>query len=390
MKNKKGISLVALTITIVVLIIISSVAIFVSSETLDNADLAAFASDLTQIEDAVKEYYLTNNNLPIEESTSYNKSQVITLISEGSTSLSEEIQENGDDSAVFYIIDMSKLPIEDSIMGNKENGDNKDVYIVSNRNFNVYYLKGMEVKDVYYFSLSKKLTEKTKINDVKDSDESEIDISSTTNGIKLTKNTSDWTNELIVNVETILGINESLEYFIAGQSVNTSTTGIFEIDVGSILNNDETLKNTFYSGSDKTLKVNKYNTSSGSNVLIATTEINISNLDILTGQLVESTSISYTKTPSFILANIPGYTDVGGSGVKEARVLYTQKIDADGNMVAYYENLPNEITAEYVNSAGKTSDYSIIKLPTDVASYVIVYIDNAGNISAPSTYTVTY
>ncbi len=390
MNNKKGISLVMLVITILVMLILASVIAFITADSVTNAKLAAFATDLTSIEDTIDEYYLNNNYLPIIEGVTYSKSLVVSLISQNSDVLASEIAENGDDDAVFYRVDMSKLPIKYSTRGKEANGDATDIYLVSSKNFNLYYLKGVEISGEWYFSLTEKLTGKTKIKSSTSNDTSNITMT-TTSGIKLTKNTTDWTNELTVNIQTTLKTNETIEYFVAEIAAGTSTTSPVSVNVTDILNNNETIRNAFNtSETNKVLKVNKYDTTSGSNVLIATTEIKLANLDILAPSVIETSNITYSEYTDFILATLTGVTDLGSSGIKEARVLYTKKLDDSNNEVAYYEYLPAEITAEYVKNTGKTSAFNMIRLPKDVVSYVLVFIDNAGNISTPTTYTVNY
>ena len=389
--NKKGISLIVLAITLAIMIIIASTVLFISSDAVNNSKLAALSSDLTEIEDLIDEYYLNNNKLPVVSGTSYTKSQVVALISKGSDVLSAEITENGDDTATFQIVDLSELDIDSSYRGIKSGGDTTDIYLVSNKTFNLYYLKGEKIAGEYYFSLTEKLTGKKKINNNVALDDSNITISSTTDGIKLVKSTSDWTNELTVNVQTTLESGQVLEYTVADEVAGTSTNGTFTVNLAETLSGNATIKNKFYESNDnKVLTINKYSDASATKTLIATASIDVSNFDMLSGNVVSASNIKHTKYDSFVLVNINGYTDLGGSGVKEARVLYTKKSDTSGNIVAYYQDLPSEITAEYVRNIGKVVDSSLIKLPTDVTEYVLIFIDNAGNLSTPVTYTVTY
>lgn len=386
MNNKKGISLVILVITIIVMIILASIVVFTTSDTTNNSKIAAFALDLEQIEDLTKEYYLNNNELPVDISTTYTKATLVSMVDEASDVLSDEITSNGDDSAIFYKLDLSKLPIENTSRGLETDGDT-DIFVIAEGSFNVYYLAGEEIGDDYYFSLTEKITGKTKVDNDATEDDSTINITNTTAAINLTKSTTDFTNTLTVKIDTTLGTNETLEYFIANESIATSTTGSLTVDVASILSSNTTVYTNFYASDDnKVLKVNKYDSSSGSNVVVATATVSLSNLDTASGTMVAASDITYTEYDSFILATISGYTDVGSSGVKEARVLYTTKSDGS----AYYEDLPTTITAEYVYNSGVKHNATTLKLPKDVTGYSLVFVDNAGNISGLGTYTVTY
>lgn len=379
--NKKGISLVILVITILVMIVLASVIVTVSSDAFNNSKKAAFAMDLEQVEQLVEEYYLNNNELPINIEDEYDKSTLVGLALEGAEFLSEEINLNGDDDETFYKIDMSKLPIEETLRGLDE--DEADIFVITNTSYNVYYVRGERIGDVYYFSLTEELTGKSKLNDEVALDDSNVSITGSTGVIKLTKNTKDWTNDLTVTVDATLESGETLKYYIAGEDVSSSVSEN-TIDVDEILNANNTLKTTFYSNdANKVVTVQKIL----SNEVIAETAINVSNLDILSGD-VSSLNVTNTVYANFVLSKITGYTDLGGSSVKEARVLYTGTLDDDGNIVPYYTDTPSTITKEYINSVGVKNSATAIKLPKDVSEYMVVFIDNAGNISEPVKCTV--
>lgn len=386
MNNKKGISLIILVITIVIMLIITSAVIFISSDTTSNTKMAAFAMDLQQIESAVEEYYLYNKELPIIK-VGYTKTTLVTSIENGSEILSEEIEANGDDEAVFYEIDLGSLDVENISKGLRQGGDATDIYLVTEDSLNVYYLKGEEISSVYYFSLTEKLTGKVNIeNDTSSGDTSNITIVNTTSAIKLTKSTKEWTNNLTVNVGTTLATGETLKYYIAGQDVTASITSN-NINIVELLAANATLKNTFYSNeTNKVLLVKKI--SNGE--VIAEESVSLSNLDTLYGTMISQNNVTYTKNDNYILANITGYTDLGGSLLKEIRILYTTKVDSSGNTAPYYDNLPASITKEYVYSAGIKNNNNVLKLPIDVKSYSLVFVDNAGNISDMGNFSVTY
>lgn len=65
--KKRGISLVILAITIVVMTLLAGATIVTTSAILTNAKKTAFSQDLSEIEDAVKSYKLQNDELPIKE-----------------------------------------------------------------------------------------------------------------------------------------------------------------------------------------------------------------------------------------------------------------------------------------------------------------------------------
>jgi len=310
MNSKKGVSLIVLVIAIVVMGIIASTVMFVSSDTVDSSDKAAFITDLQQIEDLVHEYYLSNNMLPIVEGIEYTKNEVVTQLSEGSDSLSGEVTLNGDDEAIFYELDLTKLPIDSVNKGMRKDENALDVFLITSDSLNVYYLQGVEISDEYYFSLSENLTDKKKINSDESIDTSNITITNTTSAINLTKSESEWTNELSVTVKTTLSTGETLKYFLGSQDITEKISGL-NIDMVTLLNSDATLKTNFYANSaNQILKVQKYK----NETVVAESQINVSNLDILIGNAITQENVQYTLYDNYVLANI-AYNDFGGSGV---------------------------------------------------------------------------
>lgn len=61
-KNKKGITMLTLIITIVVGLIIVSAGIVTVSNSISNATITAFANDLNTIQDQVNLYYMQNDS----------------------------------------------------------------------------------------------------------------------------------------------------------------------------------------------------------------------------------------------------------------------------------------------------------------------------------------
>ena len=377
MNKKSGISLVVLVVTIIVLLIISSSVLYISADASNNAKLMSLASDLQQVEDLITEYYLTNNELPIVNEAIYDEATLVSSIEKGQNDLLKEITMNGDKDCLFLKVDLSKLNIDSTSRGLQQNGDESDIFVISQNTFNVYYLRGQKVGKKYYFSLTEELTKKTKITDTTSTEYSLVEIVNTTGTITLQKSESEWTNKLTINVTSDLAEGETLKYYISGQDITSNVTDN-KINVSDILLSNATLKNTFYANdNNKTVTVEKYK----NDEIITEKTISVSNLDILTGTTITDGNISYTKYTNYIMAKIEGYSDLGGSGLKEVRMVYTTKLDSDKNEIPYYDDLPDEITKEYVYNSGVKNGSTSYKLPSDVVQYSIVFVDNAGNIS---------
>ena len=170
MKNnnlKSGITMIILVVTIVVAIILLLTVTVAAKNIYDNTVKSNFATDMTLLEDAVKTYYQANNILPTkDQNTSMSELDVVALINDinPQVEFSNELELNGDrvkdgtkDNEVkFYELDLSMIEAENITKGTKETPD--DVYVIAYPSIHVYYVKGIEVKDEYYFSLSSKLT----------------------------------------------------------------------------------------------------------------------------------------------------------------------------------------------------------------------------------------
>lgn len=387
MESKKGISLIVLVITLIVLTILASVVIFTSSDTTNMSKKAAFALDLEQLEEAADEYYLTNNNLPVVSEVEYTKAELVGLVDASKrTLLSSEITENNDTNAIFYKLDLSKLPVENSSRGLGTGSDSTDIYVIANDTHNIYYLNGEAIEDTYYFSLTTALTGKTKVVSNSQDDTSNINIVATTNTIKLTKNTEEWTNNLIVKVDTTLNTGETLKYYLGTYDITQNVTSE-NINIAQLFTANADAMNAFNSSSsNRIIKVQKIK-----NEQVATQDtIDISNFDILAGNMISQSNVAFTPYTEYVLANITGYEDLGNSGVKEARVIYLTKVDELGNNSPYYENLPSPMTKEYIYSSGKKFDAKVLKLPKNVVSFAIVFVDNAGNVSDFASINVNY
>ena len=160
---KSGITMIILVVTIVVAIILLLTVTVAAKNIYDNTVKSNFATDMTLLEDAVKTYYQANNILPTkDQNTSMSELDVVALINDinPQVEFSNELELNGDrvkDNEVkFYELDLSMIEAENITKGTKETPD--DVYVIAYPSMHVYYVKGIEVKDEYYFSLSSKLT----------------------------------------------------------------------------------------------------------------------------------------------------------------------------------------------------------------------------------------
>jgi len=153
--SKKGIAVISLVLIIIVLSLLTGMITYVSNDIISESKRTAFAKDTDVIYDAAQEYYAVNGDIPrLESGLEMDAATYKSNITDGSylEALTEEIASNGDENAIFYEIDMTKIGIEDSIYGLKEN--EKDLYLISNVSNVIYYYPGIKINKDIYFSNS--------------------------------------------------------------------------------------------------------------------------------------------------------------------------------------------------------------------------------------------
>ncbi len=154
MNDKKGgITLTALVITLIVMGILISITVVSTDGIIKETNARNFASELKQLEYLVKQNKILNNN----EELNFVKRTL--LVSELSADEKEQMSselEDGSTQIELYEIDFNILDIMDTLYGKKEKGED-DVYVVSYKTGNIYYLKGFKWGDVTYYTLTGKL-----------------------------------------------------------------------------------------------------------------------------------------------------------------------------------------------------------------------------------------
>lgn len=152
MKSNKGVTLIALTIVIIVLIIISSISITEGLQLMSVKKVNYMRTDIQMINTAISDYYLKNNDIPTLGQYA-TKEELVKLF--GSA---EYLNPNDGDE--YDVIDLSKL---DNLTlnygrdyktwtkeGNKS--DYTDLYIINKVTHQVYYVQGTTLEEEIYFT----------------------------------------------------------------------------------------------------------------------------------------------------------------------------------------------------------------------------------------------
>lgn len=158
--QNKGITLVALMVTVIVLLMISTVGIYTSLDRFELNDYKKMKSDLELLEDKVSDYYLKYEGLPVLRTSDsnievFNYKEYI----KGLTNTNQEPATNANDNDIYYIIDLEALgnitlnygkDFEKYKSNNVVQNVDTDIYIINEESHTIYYVKGIKMDDVIY------------------------------------------------------------------------------------------------------------------------------------------------------------------------------------------------------------------------------------------------
>lgn len=182
---KKGITMLALIITILIMLIISSTVVISGSGVLNSSKAIKFGTEISYVQSLVDSYKEYNNgNYPITDiSLNINISKV---------NVEDRTQFNGEDISdnllSLYKFDKSLFEGIDLLFGNEK--DSLDVYAVSIKTGKVYYLKGVKISVKTYFTLTDDLKEKIGYTNI---DENILN----KDGIIFESSNKNWTSDII-------------------------------------------------------------------------------------------------------------------------------------------------------------------------------------------------
>lgn len=372
METKRGVSLVILIISIMAIVIIGTVIVIQTDEVLYDVRSDEFAIELATIEDKIKEYYIMMGSLPILANQQYDVDalKVFHANLKFKEVLEKEIIENEDGENIFYVVDLNLLGIETEERGKQK--DATDIFVVASNTLNVYYLKGLELKDKMYFSNANLVNE----NIIEDESVQESIKTSLNQEMSLIKSTNVWTNELNISINVNLKSSETIQYSIAGETKKDMSSNRLIILNSRNMTDEE--KAAFET--NKTLTVSRLE----NGIVTETKEISISNLDIITPSLGNLEMLDTSNTDTNIIKI--NSSDTGNSGIKE--IYYDFNTILEDDVEKQYYSQRSEVNGKDLISFGKMSINGQISLDKNIKSIVAVAVDNANNISDVVTYTI--
>lgn len=157
-KNEKGITLLTLVITVVLMLIITATMINNSSTSVHLSKLTRLQNDIEMLNDRIEYYYVREGKLPLykEDNTDYILTK--SMLNGKITGLAASDGEN------YYIIDIGVLKEQANMSnlnyGNRWNSTSPsetDKYIINEKTHIVYYVKGINFEGEMYHTIGKNI-----------------------------------------------------------------------------------------------------------------------------------------------------------------------------------------------------------------------------------------
>ena len=158
LKNNKGITMISLVITIIVLMIVTSITIYNGTVQLGIKKIDNLYVDIDSISTKVAEYYLKNEALPIFSNKYVTNKDALEAIftANGATTNITNVNDGND----YYVIDLSKLDNLTLNYGDdyknwtssSTSANIQNVYIINTVTHQIYFPQGIHLKDEYYFT----------------------------------------------------------------------------------------------------------------------------------------------------------------------------------------------------------------------------------------------
>ena len=143
-KNEKGVTMIAIVITIIILLIIVATVSFSSKNGIDMKKMNNMYTDIILLEDKVAFYYLEHGTIPAK----------------GAALLPDEIPDeiktyNPNDNENYYKLDLDLL--ENVDLNYAIDASNvRDIYIINEKSHAIYYLKGVTISEYDNLKMDKK------------------------------------------------------------------------------------------------------------------------------------------------------------------------------------------------------------------------------------------
>lgn len=146
LEENKGITLVTLILAIVIMLVISSILIYNSSTATKTKALNIMYNDINDLAVKIEIYYSKYGEIPI--------------INELYTNVNNIDSINQNDNENYYVIDLETLENVKLSYGKDyesykqdKNQELKDIYVINEQSHNIYYIKGIQVDEITYYTI---------------------------------------------------------------------------------------------------------------------------------------------------------------------------------------------------------------------------------------------
>ena len=335
---KKGITLISLMITIIVLIILLGTTVVSGINSIERAGKIKFATEISYVQELTNNYMLKNGKYPILQQ------KVVYVSSDDLWQFEKEDVSNG--NVLLYELDMSIIGLSDLKYGNGV--EQKDKFLVSSKTGKVYYELGYKVNKNTYYTLNDELSSLIGYR-----------FSSKKNNIKFINNSTGYVNDA---PDITLSIPDNYEVI----SVVVKQNNIEDIYISEYLENDNY----------KIYNIN--NIANNYNIEIVYKE------DANGTQIKDKYSVTNfdSEAPIFKISDIKYLQN---NDVKKKYFNVESKSDnlSGIKMFKYVTNMAvdNEDMKEYFSKNGMPVKDDIIIIDNEIKSVTLYMEDNAGNFS---------
>ena len=161
LKRENGVTLIALSITLIVLMIVTGITISSSKNQLAIKKVNNLYADIDSISSKVADYYLENNSLPIFENQYVNDKTELETLFKNNKGDGDSINVN--DDGAYYVINLIKLSNLTLNYGKQYKDWNissspdelQDLYIINETTHQIYYPEGIKYQTAVFFTDSK-------------------------------------------------------------------------------------------------------------------------------------------------------------------------------------------------------------------------------------------
>ena len=144
-KNEKGITMVALVITVIILVILTNILIYNAEDNIYIKKLTSLYNDISILREKVSAYYNEYGKIPAEIKYT-NKSKLAEL---------ESVLSTSNDTGDFYVIDLEAMQgitlnygkDYENVKNDKDVINHTDLYIINEKSHNIFYVKGIQIKE---------------------------------------------------------------------------------------------------------------------------------------------------------------------------------------------------------------------------------------------------